>query len=396
MSVLRNAVNFMLNPKTNLYIVGFLMALNLVGEKPVQANSSTDAATIPSHGEILNRDILTNIQKSPLVNTPVNTSITAPTPVNFPANPVITTPANPPTSIFTTAERELPSEFYALYRIVERISRANGYDNSTWQVAITPRYSRNAFASGINLIAVPQGILQQVAGDSSALACIVAHEMGHQVKQHIPIDAKQKNEYINQIRAQIERENSNRPRGNNIINSTARVVGGVLLNRVLPGIAGDVVGGIISSRNNSENTLRRIEETIEKRTQELTKHLNKTNRNQELEADEIAYIASVRAGFEPEGCVRALRVMERFADMGKSSDWQPEQPTINQRLAALKTVMEKNLAPILTQEGRNLITRSQPLTYNFANNFTNNTKSLRINPRHGGSPVQDINRLFGE
>ena len=87
--------------------------------------------------------------------------------------------------IYKQAKEELPGDWYPLYRIVERIARANELDDRPWRITIISEPQINAFATEVNLIAMYNGFLDQLAGDSSALACLVSHEMAHHVEEHI-------------------------------------------------------------------------------------------------------------------------------------------------------------------------------------------------------------------
>jgi beta-barrel assembly-enhancing protease len=107
-----------------------------------------------------------------------------------------------PTDIYTKAKKELPEDFYTVYRIVDRLSRANGLDNYPWRIVVVREYELNAFATDVNLIAVYDGIMDQLAGDSSAIACTIAHEMGHHVQHHIAISPSEEKS----IRAKIQQE----------------------------------------------------------------------------------------------------------------------------------------------------------------------------------------------
>lgn len=291
------------------------------------------------------------------------------------------------TSPFATARNELPTELYTLYRIVERIARTNGYDNQTWQVTIVPESQGNQLNRGTNSIVIPQNLLSRIPGDASALACVVAQQMGQHIQQYLPITEELRNEYIHQIRSEVENSLSSQQRRNST-GSVMRTVGGAIANRLLPGLVGDLVGGIISNPNHRRrDSQRQIEQTIETRIKELDKHLQQRGHQQQLAVDEFAYLASVRAGFERGGCLRAMEVLARFAP----SDSNPFVPTISQRAIAIQALMEKNPNPLFTEEVKTRLTQSPPLTYQLSGD----RRSLQINPRHGTSVVQDIDRLFG-
>jgi len=70
-------------------------------------------------------------------------------------------------------------------------ARANGLDETPWRVRVNPRYDINAFASETNLLSIYGGLLDQLAGDNAAIACVVGHEMAHHVHRHIAVGQKQ-------------------------------------------------------------------------------------------------------------------------------------------------------------------------------------------------------------
>ncbi len=217
-------------------------------------------------------------------------------------------PASTTTTIYQQAKKELPEDFYTLYRVIDRIARANELDNRPWRVVAVPEYNVNAFATDVNLVAIYDGILDQLAGDSSALACVVAHEMGHHTKRHIAVGAAQRTELIAKIQEEATKEVLGEKEAANQ-EATAATVGGVVVNNVVGGRVGGLLGSVLGNQGarRQADSQKRINEIVEKKKKELEERLAAQERQQEFEADEIGYIASVKAGFEPEGC---LRVME--------------------------------------------------------------------------------------
>mgnify|MGYP001790681241 CR=1 FL=1 len=149
------------------------------------------------------------------------------------------------------------------------------------------------------------------------------------------------------------------------------------------------VGGVLDNRSNRRfrKQQRRINEIVEEKTAELEENIVKQNRKDEFEADKIAYLASVKAGFDKQGCLRAMSVLNRTTGV----KFDQNHPTIEERVAALKAVMEKNKDENLVEEGKENLFQTQPLTYNLSPNQT----SLRVNSRHGASIGDDIDRMFG-
>lgn len=289
-------------------------------------------------------------------------------------------------SIYQNAKTQLPPDFYALYRIVDRIARANEYDTHPWQIVRVAKYDTRAFAKNTNTIAIYNGVLEQLGGDASALACMISHEMAHHKKSHRVVNAIEKAELIAQIREEAEKQVLGRKRKT----SPVTAVGDFVVRRVIGGTIGNVVGGVLNSRSQSRfrKKQRRINAIVEKKTAELEESTNKQSRKNEFVADKVAYLASVTAGFDKEGCLRAMSVLNRT----KGVKFDANHPTIKERITAIKTVMKKYPSESLVEEGKEKLFETQPLTYNLSANQT----SLRINSRHGASIGDDIDRMFGD
>jgi beta-barrel assembly-enhancing protease len=294
-----------------------------------------------------------------------------------------------PISTFDRAQTELPADFYTLYRIIDRIARGNNYDGRPWKVVIVSNYNPNAFATENNSIAIYNGFLEQLGGDASALACAVSREMAHHINRHTVINEVQKTEAIAKIRTVTETEilGDERSQRNRGIIST---VGGVVADTFLPGWAGNLIGGIVGNNNRDriEKNERKINTLVDKRTKELEQNLFAQNQQQQLKADELGYMASVRSGFEPEGCLRAIETLDRISNSSGNSANIP----IAKRIEAIKALIVKYPPQTLAPEGESIISKSQPLNYDISQDKT----SLRINSRHGGSAARDIDRLFGK
>ncbi|MBD2561421.1 MULTISPECIES: M48 family metallopeptidase [Nostoc] len=298
-------------------------------------------------------------------------------------------PAPTATTFYQQAKKELPEDFYTLYRVIDRIARANELDNRPWRVVAVPKYDVNAFASDVNLVAIYDGILDQLAGDSSALACVVAHEMGHHTKRHIAVGAAQRTELIAKIQEEAtkevlgERETANQE-------STAATVGGAVLGGVIGGNVGGFLGSVLGNQGTQRQveSQQRINEIVEKKKKELEQRLAEQERQQEFEADEIGYIASVKAGFEPEGCLRVMQVLAQTP----GSEFDTTHPAVPKRIEAIKALIIKYPPQTLVKEGEARISKTKPLTYNISKDKT----SLRINSVRGGSQADDIERRFGK
>lgn len=79
-----------------------------------------------------------------------------------------------------------PSEvdFYNVYRIAERLIRANNLDYMNWRIAIRKSEDFNAAASNANFIYINTGLYDSLYDNPDALAFIIGHEMAHQILGH--------------------------------------------------------------------------------------------------------------------------------------------------------------------------------------------------------------------
>lgn len=293
------------------------------------------------------------------------------------------------TDLYQQAKQELPEDWYVLYRIIDRIARANGLDEQNWRVIVVPEYNVNAFATDVNLIALYNGILDQLAGDASALACVVAHEMAHHTKRHIPVGQAEKVALIEKIQQEAEQEVMAERRDARS-DATATSVGGAVARRVLGGPVGRLGGSALEneSRQRMRRSDQRVQEIVEQKKKELEERLAEDGRQREFEADEYGYIYSVQAGFEPEGCLRVMKVLSGTP----GAEFDTSHPAIPKRILQLQELMNQYPPETLTQKGEAFLSGTEALTYDLSKDG----QSLRINSRRGGSSSEDIERLFDQ
>ncbi|MFP4300329.1 MAG: M48 family metallopeptidase [Spirulinaceae cyanobacterium] len=207
-------------------------------------------------------------------------------------------------NVYDQAKAELPDNLYVLYRIIDRLARANNLDEHPWRIRIADSDEINAFATEANLIIIHFGLLDQTAGDASALACVVAHEMAHHTHQHAAIWTSQ----IAEWREQLE-------------------------------------------LNDSDESHAEFEE----KSAQL-------RREQELEADSWGYRYAATAGFDTEGCFRGFDVLSRLPEAFVDSDTHPAVP---KRIETLETLMVEHPSTRLAERGQLQLRTSEPLTYDM-------------------------------
>ncbi|MEO0497399.1 MAG: M48 family metalloprotease [Pseudomonadota bacterium] len=144
--------------------------------------------------------------------------------------------------------------------IVSRLVEKSGETDRAYQITILDSPSVNAFALPGGFIYVTRGLIA-LANDSSELAAVIAHEMGHVAASH-----------------GIKR------------NEKARTAS----------VRGRVVRDLLSGGDPTRETLDKLD-------------LARFSRNQELEADQLGVELAGRAGFDPYAQARYLRAMQIFS-----------------------------------------------------------------------------------
>lgn len=296
-------------------------------------------------------------------------------------------------TVYDKAKKELPEHIYVIYRIVDRIARANNLDRTPWRIVAIQEYNVNAFATDINLIALYTGLMDQLAGDASGIACVVGHEMAHHVNRHIAMGESEKAALIEQYRKEAEiavKKEAESAQSE----ATGAALGGAILQGIgsifggWGSVAGNATGSALgaAAQQRIEDGQKRIEQIVAKKQQELEQKVAENNRKQEFEADKFGYQYIARAGFDPEGCLRMMEVLGRTP----GAEFDTTHPAAPKRLEQLKELMVEYPPQRLVQEGELRLKTSRPLTYSLSEDG----QSLRINSQQGGSTGDTIDRMF--
>ncbi len=75
-------------------------------------------------------------------------------------------------------------DFYKIYRITERLIRANNLDFINWRIVIDVDESFNAGSSQTNCIIINTGAYDTLSGNEDALALLIGHELAHSILGH--------------------------------------------------------------------------------------------------------------------------------------------------------------------------------------------------------------------
>lgn len=275
------------------------------------------------------------------------------------------------TGDFSKAKSELQTDYYVLYRIVDKLSRANNIAQGSWRVKISDQYALNGFAEQANLIVVPRTALNQLSGDADALACMVGREMSHHVRKHNAIGPAEQAALKKQIKEEALRaaeanQSSKRGWGTGL-----GIVGGIL------GVNTRGVQGAINA-----NTDRATAKVIKEKERELNKRIAETSARIEKEADEDAFVYLARASRDPKGCIRYLDFISREPQ----SEPDPSNPQIPGRIQAYREFIEGDTSKskFVAEGNANLARNSKPLTYAV----TDNGNSLKIDSTRGSTVKQ--------
>jgi predicted Zn-dependent protease len=295
---------------------------------------------------------------------------------------------------YQQAKKNLPEDWYVLYRIIDRIARANALDKTPWRLNVSQEYQINAYAGELNLIMVYSGILDQLTDSSSAVACVIGHEMAHHMKRHTAVGEAEKAELIEKMRAEATAEvNAEKAdaRSDKEKSTMGSVVAGAAGSAV-PFVGGLLGGGASKvieekSEERQKSSEERIEQIVAEKKVKLEEELNEKDRRQEFEADDLGYRYSVTAGFDPEGCIRVMEMLSQTP----GGELDTAHPAAPKRIEKLRELMTQFPADTLKAGGSDVLAKNAtPLTFDLARD----QKSLRINPAAGGSAADDLESRF--
>lgn len=266
---------------------------------------------------------------------------------------------------YQSAKKNLGDDYYFLYRVVEKLSRANNLTDNSWNVRLTEAYAFNSFADGANLIAIPKAELQKLAGDVDAMACMVAREMSHHVRKHKAIGPLEQQALKNAIQQEAQQKAQRNQRSKAGWGALLGIVGGVT------GVPLDGVNSAIGS--NTDNATTKMIQDMEA---ELARRIAETSARIDKQADEDAFLYLTRAARDPKGCIRYLDIISRVP----GSEPDPNNPQIPGRTQAYRELVNKESPVKIKQEGKsNLARNSTPLSYQLSQDKS----YLIINNRRG-------------
>ena len=283
---------------------------------------------------------------------------------------------DPETQLYQIAQIEMDKNVYRVYRIAERIIRANGLDNYPWVIEfpVGDNYVVNAYTEQGNLIVIENGTADTFYDDVSAMAAIIAHEMTHEIQKHMAAgsrEALQTKRELDEAKKQYEQDCNSITRDATLLAFLTKF------------------GSYLDTTDNLQEESNHIKE-LEKQMHDDSLTLS---RKHEYEADRIGMHLMAKAGFDPQGYVREFNFFNRTDPAIEDPD--QDHPIANNRIWQIKADLKALDINKLKQEGLKNIKNSKPLTYEQKTSYQfkyETKKTLIIHSRRGSN--QDANDPF--
>jgi beta-barrel assembly-enhancing protease len=141
-----------------------------------------------------------------------------------------------------------------------------------------------------------------LAGNSSAIACVLDHEMANHTQRHIPLrqpEAAMAQQRVEQTRQELIRKEQSKQ-------STSQ--GFSILFVILGRATGVYIPNPIASRNPNQDIRKGVNEATISENERVTAK----GRDMEFETDRHGLQYMATAGFKPEGCLQVMEVLGRM------------------------------------------------------------------------------------
>ena len=268
------------------------------------------------------------------------------------------------------ARIELSNSFYQIYRITERLARANKLDGYSWRIAVSTdkNLTKNAYVQDKNLIVLSSDFVDAYAGNISALAFVISHEMALKVLKNSAKITKYSEEFKTKIQ-DVDKLSSE-----DINNNASKCY--VLVSRKMATSLGSCMEQM-------------QKEQIENIKNNISKDFLDKQRQIESETDKEALIYMTKAGFNPNSAIGVLNFMKSIPQANNEETAASSLSDI--RINNISSVLKSLNSSSLRKEGRINIHNSKALTYEKSING----RSIRINSRYNSDedPEKSFEKL---
>lgn len=272
---------------------------------------------------------------------------------------------------YQKAEQDLSEELYQLYRITERLSRANKLDAYSWKIVIKEKedYDFNTYKDSINTIIIERNTLEIFYGDIHALAYIIAHQMAHQTQGNIVNVSRIQQQLQQKIEVSLqEQENIEE-----VKDLTEKYIMNGMPNR--DGLLAFFLGSM------SNRKIKKTLATLQNKEHKLYKEISKDKMNfakfvEEAEhvADKTAVYYMAQAGFSPHSAIERFRFIYR---MPTAKLVKAIETPLESRLARLGAMLPALDTASLAEQGERHLGTSPLLSYKLQPK----EQSLRVNSK---------------
>lgn len=236
---------------------------------------------------------------------------------------------------------KLAKSIYDVYRITERIIRANKLDDYPWRIAFsTEEYDVNASTTDANLIIIEKGLLETFNGDYNSLAFVISHEISHQLQHHNKTKVLLIQQHTTRkamLKEEAEKLKTERQRTNynsDLVSSVFNMIGTSYINSKAQNLAAQ--------------------------DKEEDRQYYSALQQQEYDADKLGIVLLIRAGFDPSGSTRFFDYVDRFPT--SSDEDRSDHPNNSSRRANIENYLQAIDIQSLKNEGNTNITTSHYLT----------------------------------
>lgn len=244
-------------------------------------------------------------------------------------------------NVYTQEKEKLSPEQYQVYRITEKILRANNLEYQNWRIGFDLNPEEiNASSSTANLIMITSALYDSLYQNDDALALVIAHEIAHSILGHAQETAED-NYSISQLdiqTANLERyANEQRQLGN--LNSALNNGGAALGN--------SIANAVYVARANQ--------------CQANVNNIYQRERQMEFDADTEAINLMLRSGYRVSKGLEAFDLMSNLPNLYTTRSTHPPMVL---RISNVRNGLNYIDKPNLVAEGENNIYNSEVLICN--------------------------------